>query len=157
MCKWRMLIVIILSVLLIVVAAIEVKAEGVILYAAHSEGELNVRESPYGERVGYLLPGDRVEFVEQAGGWVFVKVGIESGGGWVKATYLTVDLTAAGIYRNDSGGRVRIRQEPNGETSGWLAVGKEIKVHSVLPDESGELWGRTSKGYIKLDYLIKQN
>lgn len=157
MCKWRMLIVVILSVLLIIVAVIEVKAEGVILYAAHTEGELNVRESPYGERVGYLLPGDRVEFVEQANEWVFVKVGIESGGGWVKAAYLTVDLTAAGIYRNDSGGRVRIRQEPNGETSGWLAAGKSTHVLSVLPDEFGKLWGRTNKGYIKLDCLTKQN
>lgn len=157
MCKRRFLITCILLALIWLILACEAGAEGVTLYAAHSEGELNVRESPYGERVGYLLPGDQVEFVEQANGWVYVKVGIESGGGWVKAAYLTVDLTAAGIYRNESGGRVRIRQEPNGETSGWLAAGKSAHVLSVLPDEFGQLWGRTNKGYIKLECLTKQN
>lgn len=132
-------------------------ADGLTVYAAHEEGALNIRETPYGERVGYLLPGDEAEFVKQADGWVFVKVGIESGGGWVKADYLTIAPESAGMYQNASEGRVRIRKSPGGTTEGWLKAGGKIEVLSILPDEAGQLWGRTEKGYVQMKWLVKED
>lgn len=157
MCIRRFLIICILLVMIWLILAFDASAEGLTLYAAHEEGTLNIRESPYGERVGYLLPGDEAEFVKQADGWVFVKLGIESGGGWVKADYLTIDPEGAGQYLNASGGRVRIRKAPGGDTAGWLADGAKTNVLSILPDEGGELWGRTEKGYIQMKWLERVN
>lgn len=131
-------------------------AEGMTLYAAHTEGTLNIRETPDGHRVGYLLPGDAVEYGgSQKGGWIYIKIGIETGGGWVKAEYLTIDPEGAGMYQNVSGGRVRIRKEPGGNTAGWLAGGEDINILSILPDEAGVLWGYSNSGYVQMKYLEK--
>ena len=135
--------------LLVQVAA----ADALTLYAAHDEGELNIRDKPYGERIGYLLPGDSGEYIRQDGEWVLLAVGVEAGEGWVSAKYLTADPDAAGQYVNGSGGRVRIRETPGGKAEGWLAAGKTAKVLAVLPDENGDLWGRTKTGYIAMKYL----
>jgi hypothetical protein len=141
---------------LITAFAATAAAEGVTLYAAHSEGTLNIRETPDGHRVGYLLPGDAVEYGgRQKDGWIYIKIGIEAGGGWVKAEFLTIDPEGAGMYCNTSGGRVRIRKEPGGDSAGWLAADGEIFIKSVLPDEAGELWGCSDKGYIRMQYLEK--
>lgn len=131
-------------------------AEGTMLYAAHTEGSLNIRHKPDGHRVGYLLPGDAVEYGGQhKNGWIYVKIGIEDGGGWVKAEYLTVDPAGAGVYRNASGGRVRIRKAPGGDSAGWIASGEDIYILSILPDDAGVLWGCSDRGYIKMQYLEK--
>lgn len=143
------------AVCMLLIAAQVGTADALTLYAAHKEGDLNIREKPNGERIGYLLPGDSGEFVKQDGEWVFLAVGIEAGGGWVNAKYLTIDPGASGQYANTSGGRVRIRKTPGGKPAGWLETGKTVEVLSVLPDENGELWGRTQKGYISLKYLEK--
>lgn len=157
MCKRRYLIICILLVMIWLILAFDASAEGLTLYAAHKEGELNIRESPYGERVGYLFPGDAVEYIEQKGEWVRVRVNIESGGGWVKADFLTVDAQASGMYRNASEGRVRIRKSPGGATECWLKAGGKIEVLSILPDEAGQLWGRTEKGYVQMKWLVKED
>lgn len=128
-------------------------ADALTLYAAHTDGELNVRQSPNGSRVGYLLPGDSGEYIRQDGEWVLLTLGIEAGRGWVNAQYLTIDPSAAGEYVNTSGGRVRIRKTPAGKAAGWLETGKTVAVTAVLPDENGELWGRAEKGYIAMKYL----
>ena len=158
MCKRRFLIICVLLALIGLILVFDAKAETapVTLYAAHKEGDLNIRDKPYGERVGYLLPGDSVEYVEQEGDWVRVKINIDSGGGWVKADYLTIDPAAAGLYTNISGGRVRLREMPGGRATGWLGTGKTVEVLAVLPDENGELWGRTEKGYVALKYFEKE-
>ena len=141
------------AVCLLLIAAQIGTADALTLYAAHKEGDLNIRQSPNGKRVGYLSPGDRGEYIRQDGEWVLLALGIEDGKGWVNAQYLTVDPAAAGRYVNASGGRVRIRKTPGGKAAGWLGIGKTVEVLSVLPDENGELWGRTKKGYIALKYL----
>ena len=128
-------------------------AEAMTLYAAHEEGDLNIRDKPYGDRIGYLLPGDSGEFVRQEGEWVFLALGIEAGGGWVSAKYLTADPEAAGQYVNASGGRVRIRETPGGKAAGWIKAGRTVEVLAVLPDENGDMWGRTKTGYIAMKYL----
>ena len=128
-------------------------ASALTLYAAHEEGELNIREKPYGERIGYLLPGDSGEFIRQSGNWVLLKIGIEAGEGWVNAKYLTAFPEAAGTYANASGGRLRIRETPGGKTAGWLSAGKTVEVLAILPDEDGKLWGRTHKGYVAMEWL----
>ena len=133
------------------------KAEALTLYAAHKEGDLNIRSSPHGSRIGYLLPGDSAEFVKQDGEWIYVAVGIEAGGGWVNAQYLTADPDAAGSYLNNSGGRLRVRKTPGGNAVGWLEKGKTVEVLSVLPDQNGGQWGRTKNGYVAMKYLDRRN
>lgn len=141
---------------MLLIAAHMVPAEALTLYAAHKEDELNVRQSPNGSRVGYLLPGDSGEYIRQDGEWVLLALGIEDGKGWVNAQYLTVDPAAAGQYTNASGGRVRIRKTPAGKASGWLESGKTVDVTAVLPDANGDLWGKTKKGYIAMKYLERR-
>lgn len=142
-----------LCVLLLAQAA---TADALTLYAAHKKDELNVRQSPNGKRVGYLLPGDSGEYIQQDGEWVLLALGIEDGKGWVKAQYLTIDPAAAGQYVNASGGRVRIRKTPGGKPAGWIETGKTVEIFSVLPDEIGDLWGRTEKGYVAMKYLERR-
>lgn len=130
-------------------------AEATTLYATHSDGELNIRREPnlHTYKVGYLEPGDAVEYRGQCGEWISVKLGIEEGGGWVHADYLSSDPQAAGLYMNCSNGRLRKRAVPGGRLIGWLQKDAAVQVYGILPDESGTLWARTADGYVQLQWL----
>lgn len=128
------------------------------LYACHSEGELKIRETPWGDKVGYLYPGDSVEFVEEKSGWTLIRCGIDAGGGWVKSEYLTTDTGGAGEYRNNGNGRVHIRKTPKITKKNhlkWLEVGGVVTVTRWLIDEEGNEWGFTGDGYVLKDCVSK--
>lgn len=150
---FALLMVLLIIAMFLVLLHPNAHAEGLVLYAAHKSGELNIRDGPDGHRIGYLEPGDAVEYLRQKGDWIQVKVGVEAGLGWVKAAYLTMDLGAAGTYRNTSGGRVRIRKSPGGKAVKWLDANATVEVLSVMPDHDDNLWGRTKSGYVQLCYL----
>lgn len=121
-----------------------------VMYAAHTSGELNVRDAAGydGQKIGYLMPGDAVGFVEHKHGWTLVTCGVEAGKGWVKTEYLTTDLDGAGEYVNTSGGRVRLRDAPDGKGIGWVKAGATVSVSGWVVDSDGREWGCTKSGYV---------
>lgn len=130
-------------------------AEGTRLYAIHTEGDLNIREAPEGSRVGYLLPGDEVTLSGFRGEWIRVKCGIDAGGGYVHARYISSFPEAAGTYCNESNGSVNVRKAPGGRVVDRIRKGETAEVYSVFPDKNGELWGFIGTGYVSMEWLTK--
>lgn len=129
-----------------------------VLYACHKEGELSIRESPWGDKVGYLYPGDSVTFVKQQSDWTLIQCNIDAGGGWVKSEYLTTDINGAGEYRNDENGRVHIRKTPKVSKKNhlrWLDVGGIVSVTHWKIGDDGNEWGFVGDGYVLKDCVIK--
>lgn len=146
-----------LTVLMLLLALtllpMQAAADGTTLYAAHASGELNIRDKPWGDRVGYLYPGDAVTYVKEENGWTQIECGIEEGGGWVKSEYLSeklvqVELNEPGSYTNTSGGRANLRKAPNGSRVRWIEAGEAVYIREWTADSSGEQWGYTGDGYV---------
>ncbi|MEA4927856.1 MAG: SH3 domain-containing protein [Candidatus Limiplasma sp.] len=114
----------------------------------------NVREEPRKDSpdAGDLYAGDTVTGIGYQDGWVLVEAAVEAGTGWVRADLLTLVDYPIGKYTNTSGGRVRMRAEPDGKAVGWLKAGGTVDVIRWT-DVDGVAWAYTDKGYIKSDYL----
>lgn len=117
-------------------------------------GTVNIRADPWlgAKVIGYLYPGDTVTVTDYRSGWLLAAAPIEAGQGWVSADYLTLAGTTTGTYRNDSGGRVRIRTEPGGDSAAWLPKGHTVEVRGWIAKD-GTQWAETAKGYIDGAYL----
>jgi len=123
--------------------------------------DLNVRDNPSKRAViiGRCTPGEEVEIIYIQDGWAHIRAFTESGDrGWVSAEYLSVSTELNGLYFNATNGRVRIRQKPSesAKTSAWLPKGKETQVNQISLDVNGNLWGRTSKGWILMECLVRK-
>lgn len=112
-------------------------------------GVVNIRAHPWlgAEVLGTLYPGDTVTATDTREGWLLVSAPIEAGQGWVCADYLTLDGVPVGTYGNESGGRVRIRKSPGGDTAGWLPDHRDVQVIRWLAVD-GTRWAVTDAGYI---------
>ena len=108
-----------------------------------------------GEKIGRLYPGDEVQAIEDIAGWTLVLCDVEAGKGWVKSEYLTNRAADTGAYRNDSGGRIHIRDGVGGSPIDWLEDGKQISVTAWACDADGILWGFMDIGWVRYDCLSK--
>ncbi len=114
----------------------------------------NVREEPRKDAVdaGDLFAGDTVTGTAYQSGWVQVIASVEAGTGWVRADLLTLADYPVGRYTNTSGGRVRVRAEPDGKAIGWLAAGHTVDVERWV-DVDGVAWAYTTQGYVDGNWL----
>lgn len=121
-------------------------------YTVNTTGDtLNIRDNPWlgADVIGKLWPGDTVTLISEADGWSLVTVSIEAGKGYVKSDYLTLSSMdrPLGTYQNSSGGRVRVRTEPDGKRMRWLEVGDTVDVMRWT-DAGGDRWGFVGDGYV---------
>lgn len=118
-----------------------------------SSGHLNARANPgtNSEITMRLYDGDTVEALSTKDGWVEIEGG-ETGTSWCKAEYLSSSQSASQTYVNTSGGRVRIRDEIEGNPIGWVASGETVSVsRSILG------WGYIGKGWVDLSYFQQES
>lgn len=113
------------------------------------DADLNVRSGPgkdY-ERVGGLKKGDTVKILAQVNSWGY------TGKGWVSMNYVKMDGTVStgsagtGVI---TGKGLNIRKEPSTDADvlGSYDKGDKVEILEVKGN-----WGRTSKGWISLDYV----
>lgn len=101
-----------------------------------------------GEVLAHLSLGDELTLLETAQGWA--KVLWAGDQGWVSLDYLSQDKPGeaprpATVAAN---GRVRLRDNPDGQTVGWLQNGEKVSVYGLL-----EGWARVEQGWVKKEYL----
>lgn len=94
--------------------------------------------------------GEEVEAVSIENGWVEV-IGGETGTVWCKAEYLSSDNETSVIYRNVSGGRVFIRDEPSGKKTGSVKAKRKITVTRHIGG-----WGYMGSGWVDLSFFEKE-
>ena len=155
---WKVicLIIIILAAFtaaLLIIGFSEAEAE---TYSAicNPKSTINIREgaSKSYDVVGFLMAGDTVEVVGQKHGFYQVKIGIETGGGYVSSGYLvdgnvtTYDGGATYVVVAD--GRVRVRTSVDGDFKCWVQPEETVTVYAI-----GGGWAYTDKGYMKDEYL----
>lgn len=109
----------------------------------------NVREEPRKDSAdaGDLYAGDTVTGIGYQSGWVQVDASVEAGTGWVREDLLTLTDYPIGKHTNNTGGRVRLRSEPDGKATGWLKAGGTVDVIRWV-DVDGAAWAYTNRGYI---------
>lgn len=114
----------------------------------HEDSYLNGRERPSrdSEVVMRLYNGDEVQIVGVVDGWIEI-VGGESGTSFVDAHYIS-EIDEPFEATNDSGGRVRIREDIDGKAIGYVKAGKTVTVTRVI---SG--WGYIGSGWVDLTYF----
>lgn len=124
------------------------------LYTVTVDDYVYVREQPTkaSSELGTINGGEQVTGTGYQDGWVQVSVSMELTEGWIRADLLTLADYPTGRYTNNTGGRVNIRQEPDGDHSAWLKAGHSVDVIRWV-DVDGTAWAYTAKGYIKSDCL----
>ncbi len=115
------------------------KSEGQALYCIANA--VNVRESPVD---GYVLlrldRGDLVLLQEEADGWC--RIDRAGDIGWVKMDYLSDAAPDTQPSKATvTGGRLALRDEPDGKRTGWLKDGQAVE---VLGERNG--WARVRAG-----------
>ena len=125
----------------------KVIAQGIVLAS-----ELNVRSSAStaGDRVKSLTYGTWVEIYEKSDGWGRTK------DGWISLNYVYQDGTrtndAIGGVVTGSGLNIRQRPNTNSDSLGSYSAGTYVEILAQFT--SGDYtWGRTEKGWIRLDYV----
>lgn len=107
---------------------------------------LNIRSGPgkdY-EKVGTLAQGDTVQILAQVNSWGYTSKG------WVSMSYIKMDNADSVGKGTITASTLNIREKANSESDkvGSYAKGDTVEILEV----SGN-WGRTSKGWISLDYV----
>lgn len=145
----RMLVVLMVLIAAIALWVIAPPALADAQYTVTVSDWCNVRELPdkASADTGNLYAGDVVTGTGYQAGWVQVDASVEAGTGWVREDLLTLADYPTGRYTNASGGRVRIRREPDGKAVGWLKAGGTVDVIRWL-DVDGAAWAVTKRGYI---------
>ena len=125
----------------------KVIAQGIVLAS-----DLNVRSSAStaGDRIKSLSYGTWVEIYEKSDGWGRTK------DGWISLNYVYQD----GTKTNDAiggvvtGSGLNIRQRPNTTSDPLGSYSSGTYVEILAQFTSGDYtWGRTEKGWIRLDYV----
>ncbi len=121
-------------------------AEGQALYC--TANAVNVRESPVDGHVLLRLDrGDQVLLQEEADGWC--RVDRAGDIGWVKMDYLSdTEPSAEPVTATVTGGRLALRDKPDGKRVGWLKDGQEVTVTGSLDG-----WARVDGGWVDREYL----
>ena len=114
--------------------------------ATVTTNDLNIRTGPdttY-QRLGSYMDGDAVQLLAVVNGWGYTEKG------WISMIYveLPAPVYATGSATVTTG--LNIREEPNAD-SAKLDAYKEGDQVVIL--EVKDSWGRTDKGWIKLDYV----
>lgn len=91
--------------------------------------------------------GEAVEALSIQNGWVEV-IGGETGTVWCKAEYLSDSQSDSATYRNTSGGRVFVRNEPSGKKTGRIDAGKKVTVSRQIGN-----WGYIGSGWVDLSFF----
>ena len=144
----------VIAILLVVLSLLQGVAMADAQYTVTVSDYCNVREQPdkTSADIGDLYAGDTVTGIGYQAGWVQVSVALEVISGWVREDMLTLADYPTGRYTNNTGGRVNIRQEPDGDHSAWIKAGHSVDVIRWV-DVDGTAWAYTAKGYIKSDCL----
>lgn len=124
------------------------------LYTVTVDDYVYVREQPTkaSSELGTINGGEQVTGTGYQDGWVQVAVAMELTEGWIRADLLTLTDYPVGRYTNTSGGRVRVRAEPDGKAVGWLKAGGTVDVIRWV-DVDGVVWAVTERGYIDGRYI----
>lgn len=127
-------------------------ADAETLYVTASELNGRARPSKSATVEAVFCRGDSVESTGAVhGDWVEI-VGGETGTVWCSAKYLSTSVRTE-YYRNTSGGRVRIRTQPEGKACGWIEDGKRVQISSYIDD-----WGYVQgKGWVSMNYFTKED
>ena len=125
----------------------KVVAQGIV-----TASDLNVRSSAStaGDRVKSLTYGTWVEIYEKSNGWGRTK------DGWIslKYVYLDGDKTEDAIGGVVTGSGLNIRKKPNTTSDSLGSYSSGTYVEILAQFTSGDYtWGRTNKGWIRLDYV----
>lgn len=125
----------------------KVVAEGLV-----TASQLNVRSSASteGDKVKSLTYGTWVEIYEKSNGWGRTK------DGWISLSYVYLDgdTTKDSIGGVVTGSGLNIRQKPTttSDSLGSYSAGTYVQIRAQF--EIGDYtWGRTDKGWIRLDYV----
>jgi len=82
--------------------------------------------------------------------WVEVEGG-ETGTVWVSVKYVSERFTEF-TATNENNGRIRIHSLPDGgKLKGYISRGKSVEIVQVVLG-----WGRCSKGWVDLDFLVEE-
>lgn len=125
----------------------KVVAEGIV-----TASQLNVRSSAStsGDKVKTLTYGSWVEIYEKSNGWG------RTADGWVSLSYVYLDgaTTDDAIGGVVTGSGLNIRKKPNttSDSVGNYSAGTYVEIRARL-DIGDYTWGRTDKGWIRLDYV----
>lgn len=147
-----------ISALLIVITTMipcMITANAATAYVNVEEGSyLNARSAPgHGFIEAHLERGWEVEVVSVSDGWAEV-VGVgECYICYVAAEYLSDEPPGDPMpYVVVSDGRVRVRAQPNGQTTRWLRPGAKVIVTGWLTVDNVR-WARINNGYVMAEYL----
>ena len=142
---WKVVVWVFVVVLLLILSS---SAQSETLYCTASS--LNGRASPsINARVeAHFEYGDELEVIGYNDNWIEVEGG-ETGTVFVSAKYVASSLEKV-KYKNTSGGRVIIREEPDGKkTNHWVKAGKKITISAELDG-----WGYIAdRGWVNLSYF----
>lgn len=109
--------------------------------------ELNGRDRPDMEGIieARFFEGEALEAVSLSGNWVEVEGG-ETGTVWCSADYLTEREPFEAT--NTSGGRVHIRETPDGKHIGYVGRGKSVTIERCVFG-----WGYMGTGWVALKHF----
>lgn len=125
----------------------KVVAEGMVVAS-----QLNVRSSAStaGDKVKSLTYGTWVEIYEKSNGWG------RTADGWISLSYVYLDGNttddAIGGVVTGSGLNIRKRPSTTSDSVGSYSAGTYVQIRARY-DIGDYTWGRTDKGWIRLDYV----
>ena len=107
--------------------------------------DLNIRKGPGKEfdSVGSYKKGAAVDILHQINGWGYTSKG------WISMNYVDTG-DSSGTSATITGNSVNIRKGPG---TSYDPVGQYNKGDKVTILETKDGWGRTTKGWVKLDYV----
>lgn len=153
--KWILIVLVVLTLLSMA------NAEGYTAYVQTADDDvLNIRLHNWvgSEVIGRVRNGWDVKVLSVTdNGWAYVETNCEIKYGYIKLEYLTTRPDDGGKWRNNSDGRVRIRETMGGDLARWLGKGKTVNVICWMKDDSGHDWAYTKHGWIDGDYLEKED
>ena len=122
------------------------------LYVCIDSGELNGRAAPnrHAQVEMRLQNGETVESLSVSGGWVEI-LGGETGSVWCKAEYLS-STQESRFYRNNSGGRVFVRDSIQGKKTGSVSANKVVSITRTING-----WGFTGSGWVDLSFFKEKS
>ena len=140
-----------LMFLVVILLGVAYAEEGTTMYVCVDEDSyLNGREKPDkdSEIICFFYNGDEVNVLEIVGDWAKVDEGGEDLYSYVWIDYLTSKMIDDEPRIVSANGRVRVRDEPNGELVGDIHDG-DVVIVEAWRDE----WARIANGWVLGEFL----